>query len=84
MDLTQILITIHHIKMYTTTDIFLAFTVHDYTTFPTLKKMENLQLVKQLLSCLEVVVQTSTLLQGFQDCAVSIYMFLGAIQGVNI
>lgn len=73
MDLTQILITTHYIKTYTTTDIFLAFTLHDHTTFATLKNMGKLQLVKQLLSCLEVVVKTSTLLQGFQDCTFSIY-----------
>lgn len=73
MDLTQILITIHYIKMYTTIDIFLTFTLHGYTTFATLKKVRKLQLVKQLLSCLEDVVKTSTLLQGFQDCTISIY-----------
>lgn len=73
MDLIQILITTHYIKMYTTVDIFLDFTLHDYTTFSILKKMGKLQLVKQLLSCLEVVVKTRTLLQGFQDCTISIY-----------
>lgn len=59
--------------MYVAIDIFLAFTLHDYTTFATLKKMGKLQLVKHLLICLEVVVKISTLLQGFQDCTISIY-----------
>lgn len=51
--------------MYTSTDIFPAFILHEYTNVATLKKMEKLQLVKQLFFCLEVVVKTSMLPEDF-------------------
>lgn len=51
--------------MYTSTDIFLAFKLHEYTNGATSKKMEKLQLARLLFFCLEVVVKTKTLPEDF-------------------
>lgn len=50
--------------MYTSTDI-LVFILREYTNVATLKKMEKLQLAKQLFFYLEVVVKRSILPEDF-------------------